>query len=429
MSEGPTSPEASSQASNQASNQASTQTSIGATTPATSRVELFGWTDTAIERRTVATVAEAMALSEQYRHVWIDVEGISAIDAVNAMEAPLGIAPLACDTLVEGIRRPGADDFDDLTIVTMRAHLPTGDVEFVDLLLTPRVLVTIQEKMGGDSFDAVRDRLSTQSPRMIRADVNVVFLLLGRAICDGYRPLLERFSTSLEKFERALVRHPDSSMLDRIHRHRRELLFLRQGLAPLREALSNLQSSLVARQEDERRTRARLAALRELQDELGALLDLVEFQKDSAQHLLDLYLNAASNRLNEIVRVLTIISVIFMPLTLIAGIYGMNFEQDGPWAMPELKWRFGYPFALGLMVFSAGGFLIFFWRKGWIGDPMRRRPPASSTLSSLSVLTGNTLESTWPLSVMLSRRKPRAPKANRAPSQGGKSPKDHREAP
>lgn len=396
-----------------------------ASKPATSRVELFGWTDTAIERTTVATVAEAMALSERYRHVWIDVEGIGAIDAVNAMEQPLGIAPLACDTLVEGIRRPGADDFDDITIVTMRAHLPAGEVEFVDFVLTPRVLVTIQEKVGGDAFDGVRERLSTQSPRMIRADVHVVFLLLGRAVCDGYRPLLERFSTSLEKFERALVRHPDSSMLDRIHRHRRDLLFLRQGLAPLREALANLQSSLVSRSEEGRHFRARLAALRELQDELGALLDLVEFQKDSAQHLLDLYLNAASNRLNEIVRVLTIISVIFMPLTLIAGIYGMNFEHDGPWAMPELRWRFGYPFALGLMVLSVVGFLIFFWRKGWIGDPMRRRTPASNGLPSLSVLTGGTLESTWPLSVMLARRKGRGPKANRSPSQGGKTPKEH----
>ncbi|MCE2885470.1 MAG: magnesium/cobalt transporter CorA [Planctomycetaceae bacterium] len=400
-------------------------TTSEASKPATARIELFGWTDTGIERSTVATVAEAMALSERYRHAWIDVEGISAIEAVNAMEAPLGIAPLACDTLVEGIRRPGADDFDDITIVTMRAHLPGGDVEFVDFLLTPRVLVTIQEKVGGDAFDGVRERLSTQSPRMIRADVNVVFLLLGRAVCDGYRPLLERFSTSLEKLERALVRHPDSSMLDRIHRHRRDLLFLRQGLAPLREALANLQSSLVARQEDDRRFRARLAALRELQDELGALLDLVEFQKDSAQHLLDLYLNAASNRLNEIVRVLTIISVIFMPLTLIAGIYGMNFEHDGPWAMPELRWRFGYPFALGLMALSVVSFLIFFWRKGWIGDPMRRRTPASNGTSSLSVLTGNTLESAWPLSVMLSRRKSRASKSSRAPSHGGKMPKDH----
>ncbi|MFM7260296.1 MAG: CorA family divalent cation transporter, partial [bacterium] len=310
------------------------------------RVEVFGWTDTSIERSTVATVAEAMTIAERYRHAWIDIEGVAAIDAVNAMEAPLGIAPLACDTLVEGIRRPGADDFDDITIVTMRAHLPAGDVEFVDFVLTPRILVTIQEKTGGDAFDGVRERLSAQSPRMIRADVNVVFLLLGRAVCDGYRPLLERFSTSLEKFERALVRHPDSSMLDKIHRQRRELLFLRQGLAPLREALANLQASLAVRQDEERRFRARLAALRELQDELGALLDLVEFQKDSAQHLLDLYLNAASNRLNEIVRVLTIISVIFMPLTLIAGIYGMNFEHDGPWAMPELHWKFGYPFAL-----------------------------------------------------------------------------------
>jgi len=387
------------------------------------RVEVFGWTESSIELVQVASVAEAVSLLDKYRFLWIDVEGIASIDAVNALEVPLEIPPLACDTLIEGIRRPGADDFDDVTIVTMRAHLPEGTVEFVDFVVAPRCLVTLQEKAGGDVFNPVRERLLQQSPRLVRTDVNVVFLLLGRAVCEGYRPVLERFSGSLEKFERALVRHPDASMLDRIHKQRRELLFLRQGLAPLREALANLQSSLSVRQDEERRFRARLAALRELQDEIGALLDLVEFQKDSAQHLLDLYLNAASNRLNEIVRVLTIISVIFMPLTLIAGIYGMNFEHDSPWAMPELRWRYGYPFALGLMALSAGGFIFFFWRKGWIGDPLQRRRSTAATPAA----SGSAHDASWPLSLMLSRRKPRANRSGRSSgnhaSGGPKAPK------
>ena len=374
------------------------------------RVEVFGWTESSIERVQVASVADAVALLDKYRFLWIDVEGIASIDAVNALEVPLEIPPLACDTLIEGIRRPGADDFDDVTIVTMRAHLHDGTVEFVDFVVAPRCLVTLQEKTGGDVFNPVRDRLLQQSPRLVRTDVNVLFLLLGRAVCEGYRPVLERFSGSLEKFERALVRHPDASMLDRIHKQRRELLFLRQGLAPLREAMANLQASLSVRQDEERRFRARLAALRELQDEIGALLDLVEFQKDSAQHLLDLYLNAASNRLNEIVRVLTIISVIFMPLTLIAGIYGMNFDHDSPWAMPELHWRYGYPFALGLMALSAGGFLYFFWRKGWIGDPLQRRRSSAAT----STASPPSHEASWPLSLMLSRRKPRTYRGTRS---------------
>ena len=387
------------------------------------RVEVFGWTESSIELVQVASVAEAVSLLDKYRFLWIDVEGIASIDAVNALEVPLEIPPLACDTLIEGIRRPGADDFDDVTIVTMRAHWPEGTVEFVDFVVAPRCLVTLQEKAGGDVFNPVRERLLQQSPRLVRTDVNVVFLLLGRAVCEGYRPVLERFSGSLEKFERALVRHPDASMLDRIHKQRRELLFLRQGLAPLREALANLQSSLSVRQDEERRFRARLAALRELQDEIGALLDLVEFQKDSAQHLLDLYLNAASNRLNEIVRVLTIISVIFMPLTLIAGIYGMNFEHDSPWAMPELRWRYGYPFALGLMALSAGGFIFFFWRKGWIGDPLQRRRSTAATPAA----SGSAHDASWPLSLMLSRRKPRANRSGRSSgnhaSGGPKAPK------
>jgi magnesium transporter len=369
------------------------------------RIELFGWTDTDIEFVPCGSLADATQAAARYRFVWIDIEGVATADCALHLEHVAELSPLAADTLVEGVRRAGADDFGDLTIVTMRSHAAGGLVEFIDFLLSPRILATIQEKSGGDSFEPVRDRLRRDKQRFLRADPNVVFLLLGRQVCEGYKPLLEQYSEGLEKFERALVRRPDSSMLDRIHEHRRKLLFLRQGLAPLREALANLQASLSLRQESAHDTRGRLAALRELQDEVGALLDVVEFQKDSAQHLLDLYLNAASNRLNEIVRVLTIISVIFMPLTLIAGIYGMNFADAGPWSMPELRWRYGYPFALGLMVACTVGLLLFFHHKGWIGDPLARRhaKAAPSTRS-----TGGPMAFGSPISMILSRRRGRS---------------------
>jgi magnesium transporter len=358
---------------------------MGAPTSAeVSRIELFGWTDQDIEFVRCASLAEATQVAARYRFVWIDIEGVATADCALHLEHVAQLSPLAADTLVEGVRRAGADDFGELTIVTMRSHAPGGVVEFIDFLLSPRILATIQEKPGGDCFEPVRERLRREQNRFLRTDANVVFLLLGRQVCEGYKPLLEQYSEGLEKFERALVRRPDLSMLDRIHEHRRRLLFLRQGLAPLRE-------------------------------ELGALLDVVEFQKDSAQHLLDLYLNAASNRLNEIVRVLTIISVIFMPLTLIAGIYGMNFEGDGPWAMPELRWKYGYPFALGLMVACTVGLLLFFHQKGWIGDPLARRrgkagaaggAPGGGGIGGGGM--GGLLASGSPISMILSRRRGRS---------------------
>lgn len=367
---------------------------------ASPRVGFFGWTDSSIEEREFASVSEALAHLEQHRAAWIDVEGVSPAEFVAAVEGPLRLVPLAADTLIEGVRRPGVDLFEDVVVVTMRSHLPDGSTEFIDLIVSDRVVITLQERSGGDLFDGVRQKLRARSERLARSDVNVVFLFLARAICDGFRPALERYQESLERFERVLVRRPETSMLDRVHQHRRELLFLRQGLAPLREALANLQNAMPIREAELPALRGRLTALRELQDEVGALLDVVEFQKDSSQHLLDLYLNAASNRLNEIVRVLTIISVIFMPLTLIAGIYGMNFEGDGPYAMPELRWRYGYPFALGLMALSAGGLLYFFWRRGWIGDPLRRRGK-QGMLPTLP----SPLQDAWPLNAILSRRR------------------------
>jgi magnesium transporter len=364
------------------------------------RIGYFGWTGTSIEERELASVEEALAHAEGHRTAWIDIEGVAPADFVAAAERALGLVPLAADTLVEGVRRPGVDLFEDVIVVTMRSHLPDESTEFIDIIVTDRVVITLQERSGGDLFDGVRQKLRARGERLARADVNVVFLLLARAICDGFRPVLERYQESLERFERVLVRRPESSMLDRVHHHRRQLLFLRQGLAPLREALSNLQNAMPIREAESTAMRARLTALRELQDEIGALLDVVEFQKDSSQHLLDLYLNAASNRLNEIVRVLTIISVIFMPMTLIAGIYGMNFDAPSEFAMPELRWKYGYPFALGLMALTAAGLLYFFWRKGWIGDPLRRRRGGG-------VIPGlpETLQSAWPLNAILSRRR------------------------
>ena len=376
------------------------------------RIDVFGWTETAIESHRCASLADATELAKRFRWAWLDVEGVPACECAAHLERIAPISPLAADTLVEGVRRAGADDFGDLTIVTMRSHGPAKTTEFVDFLMAPRLLATIQEKPGGDCFEPVRERLRKSGTNLVRADVHVLFLLLARSICEGYRPLLAEFQANLERFEVALVSKPDSSMLKRIHEHRRTLLFLRQGVAPLHQALSGLQAALAMRSNGNNELTARVAALRELQDETGALLDIVEFLRESSQHLLDLYLNAASNRLNEIVRVLTIISVIFMPLTLIAGIYGMNFHGESPWAMPELTWWYGYPFALGLMAACAMTLLGFFWQRGWIGDPLRRRAKPAPKPSGQGFL-GSTIE--WaanetPLSMILSRRRPRAPR-------------------
>ncbi len=343
------------------------------------RIEVYGWTANGIESRQCATLAEATGLLPRFRCAWIDMEGIQPADCAMHLEDTIGLTPLGSDTLIEGVRRPGADDFGQITIVTMRSHSASNGVEFIDFLIAPNLLVTIQEKTGGDSFGAVRERLRSPTPHLMRADENMIFLLLARAICEGFGPLLREYNDNLEKFEHALVRHPDSSMLDRIHDHRRQLLFLRQGLAPLYQALSSLHGPSVRSDSTSQDVYARLAALRELQDETGALLDVVEFQKDSAQHLLDIYLNAASNRLNEIVRVLTIISVIFMPLTLIAGIYGMNFHGDPPYSMPELEWKYGYPYALLLMLVCVIFLMGFFRHKGWLGDPLKRQKDSATT--------------------------------------------------
>ena len=241
------------------------------------RIELFGWTETSVESRRFASLGEATAALGAYRCAWIDLEGVSLADVALHLEGVIALSPLACDTLIEGVRRAGADDFGEVTILTMRAYERLSVVEFIDILVAPRLVLTIQEKVGGDPFDGVRDRLRNRSQHLQRADENVMMLLLGRAICEAYRPVLTEYNESLERFERALVRRPDSSMLDRIHEHRRQLLFLRQGLAPLREALGHIQAALAQREPrpaagEGGHLHARITAIRELQDEIGALV-------------------------------------------------------------------------------------------------------------------------------------------------------------
>ena len=211
----------------------------------------------------------------------------------------------------------------------------------------------------------VRARLRKGQSRLREAKTDYLMYALLDAVIDNYFPVLEEYGEQLERLEQALLAHPTPDSILRIHDIKRALLTLRRVIWPQREALNSL-----LRDEIPFLTPETHLHLRDCYDHTVQLIDLIETYRELSSDLTDVYLSSISNRTNEIMRVLTVIATLFTPLTFIAGIYGMNFNTDvSPWNMPELKWYWGYPFALMVMALVALTQLEFFWRRGWIGVP------------------------------------------------------------
>jgi magnesium transporter len=239
--------------------------------------------------------------------------------------------------------------------------------EQVSLFLGPDFVVTFQERPG-DCLEPVRERIRKKVARIRDAGPGYLTYSILDAVIDHFFPLLEAYGERLETLEDRIILRPDRSVVAEIHDMKRELLYVRRAIWPQREALNTLVRDDIPHISAETRL-----YLRDCYDHCVRLIDLVETYREVCSDLMDLYLSSISNRMNEIMKVLTIISTLFIPLTFVVGVYGMNFDTASPWNMPELKWYFGYPLCLALMAAITVGQIFFFRRKGWIGQP--RLPP------------------------------------------------------
>jgi magnesium transporter len=356
------------------------------------RIEVIVYSVDLFERRTLGSLADAAPIVASARErgstnrVWVDIEGVPLGEALAGLGALLPIHPMAAELLRNGAARALVEDFGGHLLATMvfMHHAPVAKAadggegggahvsEVIDFIFDDRLLVTIQERPG-DCFDGVRERLALGSGQVRAPGAAFLFSMLGRAICDSYLPILEKTARRIDRIEDALAERPDRAILVRIHHLRTRLLEMRRQLIPLQDSIAML---LLRRPPAEQGSTAREVdiSLRSLLDELAELRDALDFQRDEVQRLTDLYLNSVSNRLNDVMRVLAIISTLFMPLSFLASLYGMNFDrQSGRWNMPELGWEYGYLFVLGLMSVVAVGLTVFFWRKGWLAEPTRAR--------------------------------------------------------
>ena len=295
--------------------------------------------------------------------VWIDVQGLADIELIEKLGQCFGLHPLVVSDLVHTGQRPKTEIHDDYILVILREPRsgPPFDSEQIAIVIGDKFVLTFQERHG-DLFDPIRRRMDEGSKRMREFGASYLAYALIDTIVDEYFPILEGYGELTEKLEHQVISQPQPHLITDIHVLKRELLDMRRALWSQREAVN-----LLLRDESDLVPDGIKVYLRDCADHSFQLLDMIEVYREVSQGLVDLHLSSVANRMNEIMKVLTVIATIFIPMTFVAGLYGMNFDRASPYNLPELGWTFGYLFALGIMAASTITMLIYFWRKGWIG--------------------------------------------------------------
>lgn len=301
---------------------------------------------------------------------WVDVRGLGSEDILLRLGRVFNLHPLLLEDVVNVPQRPKMEEYGELIVMITRMVVLKESgrgfySEQVSLILSKHYLLTVQEEAQHDCFGMVRDRIRTAKGAICKRKADYLAYALLDAIVDGFFPILEVYGEEIEELEDEVVESPTRQTLEKIHYVKRELLTLRRSIWPLRDAIN----SLIRDSSNDLISEEVKIYLRDCYDHTVQVLDMVETYRELAASLMDVYLSSVSNRMNEIMKVLTVISTIFIPLTFIAGIYGMNFNPEkSPLNMPELDWYWGYPLCWAVMLAIAGGLVYFFKRKGWFED-------------------------------------------------------------
>jgi magnesium transporter len=324
------------------------------------RITVIDYDEKNLEEKEMETVEECFPFKTSPTVTWINVDGIHDVSIVEKLGSHFEIHPLVLEDLVNTVQRPKFEDFDKyiftvLKMLTCDEKLQKIESKQVSLILGPNYVLSFQQKKG-DVFDMIRKRIQNSKGRIRRMGPDYLAFSLLDAVVDQYFTVLEGLGDRIENMEEHLLESPDERMLSKIHALKREMIGLRKSVWPLREVISGLERSDSPLIKDETRV-----FLRDLYDHTIQVIEAVETFRDMISGMLDIYLSSVSNRMNEVMKVLTIFAAIFIPLTFIAGVYGMNFE-----IMPELKWRYGYHIVWSIMIALVVGMLVYFKRKKWL---------------------------------------------------------------
>jgi len=288
------------------------------------------------------------------------MNGVHQLELLQEIGTDFALHPLVLEDIANTEHRPKLEDYDSylfLVVKMLSFDASSGEIqpEQVSLVLAPGVVLSFQERQG-DVFQGVRERLRSNKGRIRKMGSDYLAYALLDAVVDSYFVILEQIGEQIEQLEEELVLQSNTRTLDKIHHFKREMILLRKSVWPLREVIGGMQRS-----ESPLIQESTGIFLRDVYDHTIQIIDTVETFRDVLSGLLDLYLSSISNRMNEVMKVLTIIATIFIPLTFIAGIYGMNFTY-----MPELNWRWSYPLLWLVMITIAGVMIFFFRKKRWL---------------------------------------------------------------
>ena len=322
-------------------------------------VTVIEYDESRFNEQTCTRPGDLQALILRPTVTWINADGIHDIWMVQAIGDAVGIHPLTLEDIANTRQRPKIEDYSDYLYVAIRMLSPDSDGEFqseqVSLVLGRGYIVSFQEQPG-DAFERIRERLRAGAGRLRNEGADYLFYALLDAIVDGYFSVIEVFGERIEAVEEEVVADPDRETLQAIYALKRSLVALRRSVWPLRDVVAELE-----RGESPLIREPTLVYLRDIYDHTIEVAETVETYRDTMSGTLDVYLSSQSSKMNEIMKVLTVIATIFIPLTFIAGLYGMNFAY-----MPELRHPWGYPAALTSMAVVAGVMLLYFRKKRWI---------------------------------------------------------------
>jgi len=307
---------------------------------------------------------ECYDLSEVISHVkpnmikWINVEGVHKTALIEKIGKIYNLHPLTLEDIVHIDQRPKFEDYDNyvLTIMKMIAYNDEVHSEQLSLILLENTVISFQEPTGGDAFDIIRNRLRQSKGRVRKLGADYLFYALMDAVVDCYFNAIERIGDKLEVIEEEIIADPKRESLIDLYNLKREVIYLRKQVWPLRDLVNNLirtENSLVSANTQ--------IFFRDLQDHSTRIIDTVETYRDLLSGIMDIHISTNANKMNEVMKVLTIMSTIFIPVTFIAGVYGMNFEN-----MPEIKTKYGYYIVCGIMLAIILGLIYYFKRKKWM---------------------------------------------------------------
>ncbi|MFO0165913.1 MAG: magnesium/cobalt transporter CorA [Microcystis sp.] len=291
---------------------------------------------------------------------WMDIQGLGSETVLKQVGDIFNLHPLLLEDVVNVPQRPKLEDYNNqLLVISQMVRLKEDesgfDTEQVSFVLGKRYLLSFQEEELQDCFEIVRDRIRTSQGRVRKSGADYLTYLLLDTIIDGYFPVVEHYEDRIEALEDMIISNPDRDTMQEIYDVRRELLALRRLIWPMRNVLHLLMRDHHGIVSDEVQI-----YFRDSYDHVIQILEIIEAYRELAASLMDVYMSTMGNKLNEIMKFLTVISTIFIPLTFIVGVYGMNFEN-----MPELKGEWSYFMVWLVMLAVAGGLIFYFWRKGW----------------------------------------------------------------